>query len=160
MTETSTVVVSTSEDDIMQGTSGSLVPGARAKIIDFNGNEITEENKPGELLIQSPSVVLGYLNNEQSSTEAFIWDQDGRWIRTGDEVMVVKSPKGNQHFVVVDRLKELIKVKVSKLTRIIPAVPLSSATYNRLKGGLTWYFNRDIKLPRPNWKHIYSRIHP
>jgi len=112
MTETSTVVVSTSEHDILQGTSGSLVPGCRAKVIGLDGKEITEYEKPGELLVQSPSVTLGYLNNEQATNEAFIWDEDGRWMKTGDEVIVTKSPLGHEHFAVVDRLKELIKVKV------------------------------------------------
>ncbi|KAK1764039.1 hypothetical protein QBC33DRAFT_547822 [Phialemonium atrogriseum] len=111
MTETATVVISTSEHDIVQGTSGSLLPGTRAKIIDLDGKEITQENTRGELMIQSPSVVLGYLNNEQATTEAFVWDEDGRWMRTGDEVVVTKSPLGNEHFTIVDRLKELIKCK-------------------------------------------------
>ncbi|KAK0655893.1 hypothetical protein B0T16DRAFT_315553 [Cercophora newfieldiana] len=111
MTESATVVCSTSEDDIFQGTSGSLIPGVRAKIIDPDGREITEYGKPGELLVQSPSVTLGYLNNEKATAEAFIWDEDGRWLKTGDEVIVTKSPKGNEHLTIVDRLKELIKVK-------------------------------------------------
>lgn len=112
MTETSTVVISTSEHDIVQGTSGSLVTGVRVKIMDADGKEITEENTPGELYVQSPSVVLGYLNNEKATTEAFIWDEDGRWMRTGDEVIMTRSPLGNEHFTIVDRLKELIKTKV------------------------------------------------
>ena len=112
MTETATVVCATSEDDIDTGTSGSLIPGTRAKVIDADGREITEYSKPGELLVQSPSVTIGYLNNEKATAEAFIWDEDGRWLRTGDEVIVTKSPKGNEHFTIVDRLKELIKVKV------------------------------------------------
>ncbi|KAB5547282.1 hypothetical protein GE09DRAFT_206609 [Coniochaeta sp. 2T2.1] len=111
MTETATVVISTSEDDICQGTSGSLLPACRAKVIDFEGKEVTEYNKPGELLVQSPSVTLGYLNNAQATTEAYIDDDDGRWMKTGDEVIVTLSPQGNEHFAVVDRLKELIKVK-------------------------------------------------
>jgi len=109
MTETSTVVISSSMHDIVQGTSGSLAPGVRAKVMDPEGNEITEYNKPGELWLQSPSVVLGYLNNEKATSETFVWDEDGRWIRTGDEVIVTKSPLGNEHFTIVDRLKELIK---------------------------------------------------
>ncbi|KAJ2990375.1 hypothetical protein NUW58_g2983 [Xylaria curta] len=56
MTETSTVVLSTAENDIMIGTSGSLVPGTRAKLLDEEGHEITEYDKRGELLIQSPLV--------------------------------------------------------------------------------------------------------
>ncbi|KAL2161355.1 hypothetical protein VTH06DRAFT_8577 [Thermothelomyces fergusii] len=111
MTESSTVVCSTSEHDICPGTSGSLVPGTRAKVVDQNGKEITEYGKPGELLVQSPSVTLGYLNNEKATAEAFIWDEDGRWLRTGDEVIVTKADSGYEHITIVDRLKELIKVK-------------------------------------------------
>ncbi|KAK0749407.1 hypothetical protein B0T18DRAFT_322482 [Schizothecium vesticola] len=111
LTESATVVISTSEEDIFQGSSGSLLPGVRAKIMDQDGREVTEYGKPGELYLQSPSVTLGYLNNEKATTETFVWDEDGRWLRTGDEVIAIKSPKGNEHFAVVDRLKELIKVK-------------------------------------------------
>ncbi|KAL2198596.1 hypothetical protein P885DRAFT_32273 [Corynascus similis CBS 632.67] len=111
MTESATVVCSTSEHDICPGTSGSLVPGTRAKVIDQDGKEIREYGKPGELLVQSPSVTLGYLNNEKATAEAFIFDEDGRWLRTGDEVIVTKSDNGYEHITIVDRLKELIKVK-------------------------------------------------
>ncbi|KAK4151455.1 hypothetical protein C8A00DRAFT_35903 [Chaetomidium leptoderma] len=111
LTETSTVVCSTSEHDICQGTSGSLIPGTRAKVVDPDGKEITEYGKRGELFVQSPSVTLGYLNNEKASAEAFVWDEDGRWLRTGDEVIVTKTDSGNEHISIVDRLKELIKVK-------------------------------------------------
>ncbi|KAF6835907.1 4-coumarate-ligase [Colletotrichum plurivorum] len=112
MTETCTVVCTTSEIDIDVGSSGSLVPGTRGKIVDpTTGAEITEYNKPGELLVQGPSVVLGYLHNERANAETFVWHEDGRWIRTGDEVLVRKAPSGNEHLVIVDRIKELIKVK-------------------------------------------------
>ncbi|TEA20372.1 Acyl-CoA ligase AFT1-1 [Colletotrichum sidae] len=112
MTETSTVVCTTSEIDIDVGSSGSLVPGTRGKIVDpTTGGEITEYNKPGELLVQGPSVVLGYLHNERANADTFVWHEDGRWIRTGDEVLVRKSAAGNEHLVIVDRIKELIKVK-------------------------------------------------
>ncbi|KAK0703504.1 hypothetical protein B0T26DRAFT_657750 [Lasiosphaeria miniovina] len=111
LTETSTVVCSTSELDVEQGTSGSLLPSTRAKLVSPDGQEITAYNTPGELLVQGPSVVLGYLNNEKATSEAFIFDEDGRWLRTGDEVMVTKSASGNEHLTIVDRLKELIKVK-------------------------------------------------
>lgn len=112
MTETATGITSTREDDILFGSSGNLIPGTRGKIIDAEGNEVTEYEKTGELLYQGPSVTLGYLNNEKATAEAFIWDNDGRWIRTGDEVLVRLSEKGTEHLVIVDRMKELIKVKV------------------------------------------------
>ncbi|KAL1836145.1 hypothetical protein VTJ49DRAFT_5531 [Mycothermus thermophilus] len=111
MTESSTVVCTTSEHDICPGTSGSLLPGTRVKVVDPDGKEITEYGKPGELFVQSPSVTLGYLNNEKATAEAFVWDEDGRWLRTGDEVIVTKSDNGYEHITIVDRLKELIKVK-------------------------------------------------
>ncbi|KAF4447332.1 putative phenylacetyl-CoA ligase [Fusarium austroafricanum] len=111
MTETSTVVTSSSEDDVYTRGSGSLLPGAKGKIIDLEGNEITKYDEPGELLVQAPSVVLGYLNNEKATSETFVHHDDGRWIRTGDEAVVTLAPSGNEHIVIVDRIKELIKVK-------------------------------------------------
>ncbi|KAI1803857.1 acetyl-CoA synthetase-like protein [Daldinia bambusicola] len=111
MTETSTVITSTGENDVMIGTSGSLAPACRAKLIGEDGKEITEYEKRGELWVQSPSVTLGYLNNEKATSEAYVWDDDGRWMRTGDVAVVRKSPAGHEHIAVVDRLKELIKVK-------------------------------------------------
>lgn len=111
MTETATVVTSSSEDDVFTRGSGSLLPGAKAKIIDFEGNEVTEYDKPGELLVQAPSVVLGYLNNEKATSETFVHHKDGRYIRTGDEAIVTLAPSGHEHIVIVDRIKELIKVK-------------------------------------------------
>ena len=102
----------TSELDFLIGSSGSLVPGTKAKLIDAIGNEVTALETRGELLVQSPSIVLGYLNNEKANSETFVWHKDGRWLKTGDEVLVRKSPQGHEHFFIVDRIKELIKVKV------------------------------------------------
>ena len=42
------------------------------------GQEITAYNAPGELVVRSPSVVIGYLNNEKANKETF---EDG-WMRT------------------------------------------------------------------------------
>lgn len=72
------------------------------------GQEITAYDTPGELVVRSPSVVLGYLNNDKATKETF---EDG-WMRTGDEAVVRKGPKGTEHIFIVDRIKELIKVKV------------------------------------------------
>ena len=101
------MVCSTSYDDIFLGSCGSLLPGVEAKIISVEGNEITNYDQPGELVVKSPSVVLGYLNNEEANKETF---EDG-WLRTGDEAVIRKSPKGFEHVFIVDRIKELIKVK-------------------------------------------------
>jgi long-subunit acyl-CoA synthetase (AMP-forming) len=66
------------------------------------------------LLVKSPSVVLGYLKNDKATMETFVDMPEGRFMRTGDEVEIRKSAKGNEHIWVVDRIKELIKVKVSQ----------------------------------------------
>lgn len=108
LTETCTVVTSTSPDDIWFGSSGSILPGIECKIVTVEGVEITGYDQPGELLVKSPAVVLGYLKNDKANAETF---QDG-YMRTGDEAVVRKSPNGNEHVFIVDRIKELIKVKV------------------------------------------------
>ena len=95
-------------DDIWFGSCGSLLPSVKAKIVSVEGNEITGYDQPGELVVTSPSVVLGYLNNDAANKETF---QDG-WMRTGDEAVIRKGPKGFEHVFIVDRIKELIKVKV------------------------------------------------
>ncbi|KIW71397.1 hypothetical protein PV04_03571 [Phialophora macrospora] len=111
LTETCTVVCSSSPKDIWFGSSGCLIPGYEAKVMSVEGNEITGYNQPGELLVKSPSVVLGYLKNEKATQETFVDMPEGRFMRTGDEVEIRVSPNGNEHIWVVDRIKELIKVK-------------------------------------------------
>lgn len=107
LTETCTVVSSTSSDDIWFGSSGSILPGIECKIVTAEGVEVTGYDQPGELLVKSPAVVLGYLKNDKANAETF---QDG-YMRTGDEAVVRKGPNGNEHVFIVDRIKELIKVK-------------------------------------------------
>ena len=108
LTETSTVVCATSPHDVFLGSCGSLLPGYEAKIITIEGTEVNGYDQPGELVVKSPSVVLGYLNNDQANKETF---QDG-YMRTGDEAVIRKNPvSGHEHIFIVDRIKELIKVK-------------------------------------------------
>ena len=112
LTETCTVVSSSSPDDIWFGSSGSLLPSIECKIVTIEGTEITGYDQPGELLVKSPSVVLGYLNNDKANKETF---QDG-YMRTGDEAVFKKGPNGHEHVFIVDRIKELIKVQVRAQT--------------------------------------------
>jgi len=109
LTETSPCTTSTAPDDIWIGSVGSLICGVECKLVTAEGEEITSYGQPGELLIKSPSVVLGYHNNDKATAETF---QDG-WLRTGDEALFKKAPSGHEHLFIVDRIKELIKVKVS-----------------------------------------------
>ena len=113
MTESCTVVCSTTGDDIDLGSSGCLLPSFEARIVGEDGKDIVEYDKEGELLVRSPSVTLGYLDNEKATKETFV----GGWLKSGDKALIRKSPKGNEHVWIVDRMKELIKVKVYDVTR-------------------------------------------
>lgn len=108
LTETATVVCETVSGDIWFGSSGSLLPGVKARLVTVEGNEITGYDQPGELWVNSPSVTLGYLKNEQATKETFVEEEDGRYMRTGDEAVVRKSPNGNEHIFIVDRIKEFV----------------------------------------------------
>lgn len=109
LTETATVVSSSLPGDIWHGSSGMLLPGFEAKIQAADGREVNEYGTEGELLLRSPSVVLGYSNNPTANRETF---SDDGWLRTGDVAMFRVSPAGNEHLWILDRAKDLIKVKV------------------------------------------------
>jgi hypothetical protein len=146
LTETCTVVSSTHPHDIFLGSSGALIPGFEARIMTPENEEITEYNTPGELVVRGPSVVLGYLNNDKATKETF---EDG-WMRTGDEAVIRVSPKGVEHVFIVDRIKELIKVKVRH------CFPSTSTFRGSMEQNILT-INRVFKLRPPNWKLISLR---
>jgi acyl-CoA synthetase (AMP-forming)/AMP-acid ligase II len=77
---------------------GRALPGYRLRIAGPDGAERSDRHV-GEIQIQGPSVMSGYLNDPASTAEAF---QDG-WLRTGDLGYLVD---GELH--VVGRLKDMI----------------------------------------------------
>jgi acyl-CoA synthetase (AMP-forming)/AMP-acid ligase II len=85
------------------GSIGPLAAGTEARIVDLATGTDVEPGEPGELLVRGPQVMKGYLGNEDATTAAFV---DG-WLRTGDVARVDEDG----WFWVVDRIKELIKVK-------------------------------------------------
>ncbi|PKS06118.1 hypothetical protein jhhlp_007434 [Lomentospora prolificans] len=106
MTEAATVI-SSHPKEVYDGSSGCIIPGLEIKIVDSDGNIVTEPNKGGELFVKGPNVTLGYYNNEKATRETFA---DG-WLRTGDKVELRLHPKTKDaHLFIVDRVKELIKV--------------------------------------------------
>ncbi|RYP07499.1 hypothetical protein DL765_009143 [Monosporascus sp. GIB2] len=108
LTEAAILVCLTNREDVVFGSCGHLLPGFEARLIDENGQDVTEYDTPGELVVRSPSVMIGYYNNEAATRE--ILSEDG-WLRTGDLVEIRKSAKGYDHIFIVDRIKELIKVR-------------------------------------------------
>ncbi|KXH42228.1 AMP-binding enzyme [Colletotrichum simmondsii] len=111
MTETCVVVTSGTPRDIVVGSSGLILPGFEIMLVDTDGKRVDTYNEPGEVWVKSPSVVLGYLNNESANRDTFVDTEDGRFIKTGDVGEMRKAPSGKEHLWIVDRIKELIKVK-------------------------------------------------
>jgi acyl-CoA synthetase (AMP-forming)/AMP-acid ligase II len=109
LTETSIIASCTSFHDVWHGSSGSLVPDYEVRIVGPNDEEITGYGEPGEVLFRADNLFIGYLGNEEATKKTF--DADG-WMRTGDVGMVRVSPNGNEHLFIVDRIKDMIKVKV------------------------------------------------
>jgi acyl-CoA synthetase (AMP-forming)/AMP-acid ligase II len=102
----------------------------KAKLVDpQSGKEIIQYNTPGELWLSGPNVTLGYLRKEKETNETFTFDEQGRrWLHTGDEVEVRLSEKGQEHFWIVDRIKELIKVPSCKGFWLIRGSCISSSS--------------------------------
>ncbi|KAB7496289.1 Luciferin 4-monooxygenase [Armadillidium nasatum] len=91
------------------GSTGKLIPNVKAKIIDVNsGKPILKPFQEGELLIKSPSLMKGYLNNPEATKEAV---EDG-WYKTGDIVYYDED----KYFYVVERFKDLINFRGKKVS--------------------------------------------
>ncbi|KAL7623060.1 hypothetical protein AAE478_006739 [Parahypoxylon ruwenzoriense] len=91
---------------------GELVPNCAARIMKIDGSgEITEPNTTGEIWVTGPIILRGYWNKPEATAATMHVDPDGtRWMKTGDIAYVEKYESGGL-FHVVDRIKELIKVK-------------------------------------------------
>ncbi len=107
MTETSGGCVFATKGADQLGSSGIPLVGNDLKIIDIDTREELPPNKAGEILISGPSVMLGYLDNEQETNEVLEKDKKGKiWVHTGD--MGYINEDGLLFFV--QRIKRLIIV--------------------------------------------------
>ncbi len=83
---------------------GPVLPGAECRVIDTVTGADAAVGERGELLVQTPATMAGYLNNPRATAETI--DAEW-WVHTGDIVTVDEQG----WFRVVDRAKELIKYK-------------------------------------------------
>jgi acyl-CoA synthetase (AMP-forming)/AMP-acid ligase II len=86
------------------GTVGRVLPNTELRVVDPATGRDLGPGEPGELLGRGPQVMAGYRNRPEAT--AAMVGPDG-WLRTGDLGLV--DADGN--VVIVDRLKELIKVR-------------------------------------------------
>ena len=103
MSETSPLGLLTPINDIVEGSCGVLVPNTECKITDVSSGENLPPHKTGELCLRGPQVMKSYLDNPKATDETI---KDG-WLHSGD---IAYYDEGGNIFI-VDRLKELIKVK-------------------------------------------------
>jgi acyl-CoA synthetase (AMP-forming)/AMP-acid ligase II len=104
MTELSPVSHVVAGGNDKPGTVGVAVANTEVRIVDPETGQDLGVNAPGEMWIRGPQVMKGYLNNAEATAATL--DDDG-WLRTGDIATI-----DDEGFVaIVDRLKELIKVK-------------------------------------------------
>ncbi|KAK4225347.1 4-coumarate--CoA ligase-like 7 [Podospora fimiseda] len=91
---------------------GELNPNCKAKLMSLDGKRpITQANERGELWVTGPTLMRRYWKKPEATTETIVVDSDGtRWLKTGD-IAYVEEYKPGGIFHVVDRSKELIKVK-------------------------------------------------
>lgn len=62
------------------GSSGEIVPGYEARIVDESGREVSSR-EVGDLLIKGDSICSGYWNQHEKTRDTI----EGHWIRTGDK---------------------------------------------------------------------------
>ncbi|KAJ5651604.1 uncharacterized protein N7484_005327 [Penicillium longicatenatum] len=82
---------------------GELLPGCDAMLMRPDGTEETRPNQRGEIWIRGPNMMKGYWNNATATKAAMT---DG-WLMSGDIAYFDEKRK----FYIVDRIKELIKVR-------------------------------------------------
>jgi benzoate-CoA ligase family protein len=84
------------------GSSGQIMPGYEARIVDENGRDVPD-GEIGSLLIKGDSVCACYWNQHEKTKETI----QGHWIRTGDKYY--RDPDG--YYWYVGRNDDMMKVK-------------------------------------------------
>jgi benzoate-CoA ligase family protein len=79
-TETLQMVIANRPGEARPGSSGKIIPGYEARIVDENGNPLGPD-EIGDLLIKGDSTCAGYWNQHEKTKETFA----GHWFRTGDK---------------------------------------------------------------------------
>ena len=100
-TEALHIFISNTPDDIQAGSSGRVVPGYRARILDEHGTEV-EDGESGQLYISGDSTARCYWNNAERTATTMV---DG-WLNTGDTY----RRNGGGYFYYCGRSDDMLKV--------------------------------------------------
>jgi 4-coumarate--CoA ligase len=104
MTEASPATHYTVPGGDRAGKIGPLMPNTEGRIVDPESGADLGPGQAGEVWVRGPQVMKGYLNNAEATARTVTADG---WLRTGDLGIV----DDDGYLEIVDRLKELIKVK-------------------------------------------------
>ena len=85
------------------GTIGVPIPGTLMKLIDDEGQDVTEPGKPGEIAIKGPQVMAGYWQRPDETAK--VMTADG-YFKSGD----IGTMDVRGYFKIVDRKKDMILV--------------------------------------------------
>ncbi|CAN8274529.1 unnamed protein product [Cochlearia groenlandica] len=83
---------------------GLLAPNMQAKVVDWSSGSFLPPGNRGELWIQGPGIMKGYLNNPEATNMTIVEES---WLRTGD----IAYFDEDGYLFIVDRIKEIIKYK-------------------------------------------------
>ncbi|MGC8493691.1 MAG: benzoate-CoA ligase family protein [Syntrophobacteraceae bacterium] len=100
-TEACQTFISNSLDDIRPGSSGKIVPGYEARIVDENLQDVPD-GEIGTLLIKGDSVAAGYWNKHEKTKRTML----GPWLNTDDKYY--RDPEG--YYYNVGRANDMLKV--------------------------------------------------
>jgi benzoate-CoA ligase family protein len=87
---------------VRPGSSGQIMPGYQARIVDENGGDVPD-GEIGSLLVKGDSVCSCYWNQHEKTKDTI----QGHWIRTGDKYY--RDPDG--YYWYVGRNDDMMKVK-------------------------------------------------
>lgn len=135
-TETLQMVIANSPAEIRPGSSGKVIPGYEAKIVDDAGQSVAT-GEIGQLLVKADSTCIGYWNQHEKTKSTF----EGGWFRTGDKYY----QDGDGYFWYVGRADDLFKVNGRWLSPIVvenaliahPAVREAAVIAREDEAGLT-----------------------
>ncbi|MBQ4060337.1 MAG: acyl--CoA ligase [Lachnospiraceae bacterium] len=127
MTELSAAVSMNQNDKYKEQSIGLPLPLVNIKICDITTGEEVRYEQEGELLINSPGLMLGYYNNIDETDNVIEVSEDGtRWMHTGDlarvdrdgfvfitgrlkRIFIVTDEKNNAYKLFPQRIEELVQ---------------------------------------------------
>ena len=85
LTEATAATCLSNENVEVEGCIGIPLPDTYFKIVKIDTHEEAEIGEDGEICISGPTVMLGYLNNEEETHQVLRYHEDGKvWLHTGD----------------------------------------------------------------------------